>query len=124
MTVQVEGDAVAPIEKSLFRRALTNLLQNAIQHSRPGARVVVRIGQHGRSAQVNFSNPSALIGADQLPRLFDRFYRVDTSRRNSGENHGLGLSIVKAVAGMHNGTVFARSDDGITTVGFSVALDS
>jgi len=124
MTVQVEGDAVAPIEKSLFRRALTNLLQNAIQHSRPGAKVVVQIGQHDHSAQVSFSNPSPPIGPDQLPRLFDRFYRVDTSRRNSGENHGLGLSIVKAVAVMHNGTVFARSDDGVTTVGFSVALDS
>ncbi|MGJ7508758.1 heavy metal sensor histidine kinase [Variovorax sp. GT1P44] len=122
MTVEVEGDAVAPIETSLFRRALTNLLQNAIQHSRPGARVVVQIGQGARSAEVSFSNPSAPIEAEQLPRLFDRFYRVDTSRRNSGENHGLGLSIVKAVAVMHNGTVFARSRDGITTVGFSVAL--
>ncbi|MBO9647764.1 MAG: heavy metal sensor histidine kinase [Variovorax sp.] len=122
MTVQVEGDAVAPIETSLFRRALTNLLQNAIQHSRPGAEVLVRIGSHGHSAEVSFSNPSAPIAPDQLARLFDRFYRIDTSRRNSGENHGLGLSIVKAVAVMHNGTVFARSDEGITTVGFSVAL--
>ena len=122
MTVQVEGDAVAPIETSLFRRALTNLLQNAIQHSRPGSRVLVRIGGDERSAAVSFSNPSAPIAPEQLPRLFDRFYRVDSSRRNSGENHGLGLSIVKAVAVMHNGTVFARSDDGMTTVGFSVAL--
>jgi len=124
MTVQVEGDAVAPIETSLFRRALTNLLQNAIQHSQPGASVLVRIGQHERSAEVSFSNPSAQIGSEHLPRLFDRFYRVDTSRRNSGENHGLGLSIVKAVALMHNGGVFARSDGGVTTVGFSVALDA
>ena len=122
MTVKVEGDAVAPIETSLFRRALTNLLQNAIQHSRPGANVLVRIGRHGQSAEVSFSNPSAPIAPEQLVRLFDRFYRVDTSRRNSGENHGLGLSIVKAVAVMHNGTVFARSDGGITTVGFSVSL--
>jgi two-component system heavy metal sensor histidine kinase CusS len=122
MSVQVEGDAVAPIETSLFRRALTNLLQNAIQHSRPGSRVVVRIGGDERSAAVSFSNPSAPIAPEQLPRLFDRFYRVDSSRRNSGENHGLGLSIIKAVAVMHNGTVFARSDNGITTVGFSVAL--
>ncbi|HEY2255034.1 MAG TPA: heavy metal sensor histidine kinase [Variovorax sp.] len=123
MSVQVEGDAVAPIETSLFRRALTNLLQNAIQHSRPGARVLVQIGHDERSAEVSFSNPSVPIAPEQLPRLFDRFYRVDTSRRNSGENHGLGLSIVKAVAVMHNGHVFARSDDGMTTVGFSVALD-
>jgi len=123
MTVQVEGDAVAPIETSMFRRALANLLQNAIQHSKPGAEVLVRIGSHERSAEVSFSNPSAPIAPEQLARLFDRFYRVDTSRRNSGENHGLGLSIVKAVAVMHNGTVFARSGDGITTVGFSVALE-
>ncbi|MEJ8826488.1 heavy metal sensor histidine kinase [Variovorax humicola] len=121
MTVQVEGDAVAPIQTSLFRRALTNLLQNAIQHSRPGSHVRVRITQGERSAEVAFSNPSAPIEADHLPRLFDRFYRVDTSRRNSGENHGLGLAIVKAVAVMHNGTVFARSEGGMTTVGFSVA---
>ena len=123
MSVQVEGDAVAPIETSLFRRALTNLLQNAIQHSRPGSKVLVQIGRDAHAAEVSFTNPSVPIAAEALPRLFDRFYRVDTSRRNSGENHGLGLSIVKAVAVMHNGNVFARSDDGMTTVGFSVALE-
>jgi two-component system heavy metal sensor histidine kinase CusS len=122
MSVLVEGDAVAPIETSLFRRALTNLLQNAIQHSRPGATVRVRIERNEHSAEVSFSNPSVPIAAEHLPRLFDRFYRVDTSRHNSGENHGLGLAIVKAVAVMHNGTVFARSEDGVTTVGFSVSL--
>lgn len=122
MSVQVEGDAVAPIETSLFRRALTNLLQNAIQHSRPGAKVLVQIRRDERSAEVSFSNPSLPIAPEQLPRLFDRFYRIDISRHNSGENHGLGLSIVKAVALMHNGTVFARSDNGVTTVGFRVAL--
>jgi len=121
MTVHVEGDAVAPIQTALFRRALTNLLQNAIQHSRPGARVDVHIVQGERTAEVSFTNPSETIAPEHLPRLFDRFYRVDTSRRNSGENHGLGLSIVKAVALMHDGQVFARSEDGMTTVGFSVS---
>jgi two-component system heavy metal sensor histidine kinase CusS len=123
MTVHVEGDAIAPIQTALFRRALTNLLQNAIQHSHAGACVRVRIAQGEHAAEVSFSNPSAPIAADQLPRLFDRFYRVDTSRRNSGENHGLGLSIVKAVALMHDGSVFARSEGGETTVGFSVSTE-
>ena len=54
--------------------------------------------------------------------MFDRFYRVDTARTNSGESHGLGLAIVKAVAAMHAGSVFATSRDGITTVGFSVLI--
>jgi two-component system heavy metal sensor histidine kinase CusS len=122
MTVKVSGDAMAPIETSLFRRALTNLLQNAIQHSPRGARIEAHIARERDRATVSISNPGGPIAPDQLSRLFDRFYRIDASRRNSDENHGLGLSIVKAVAVMHNGNVFARCEDGAVTVGFSVAL--
>ncbi|WP_198971332.1 heavy metal sensor histidine kinase [Xylophilus sp. ASV27] len=124
VAVRVSGDLVAPIETSLFRRALSNLLHNAIQHSRPGAAIEVRITQQQGAAVVAFSNASAPIAPAQLERLFDRFYRVDAARANSHESHGLGLAIVKAVAAMHGGTVFARSEGGLTTVGFSVALDS
>jgi two-component system heavy metal sensor histidine kinase CusS len=53
--------------------------------------------------------------------LFDRFYRAESSRTNSRENHGLGLAIVKAVAEMHRGTVSATSENGINTFAFSVA---
>ena len=122
MQVEVVGDAVAPIETSLFRRALSNLLQNAIQHSQGSGPIVARVEKHADRAEVSFSNPSEPIPPEQLARLFDRFYRVDAARHNSGENHGLGLAIVKAVAAMHGGTVFARSGDGVTTIGFSVGL--
>lgn len=121
MRIRVEGDARVPIETSLFRRALSNLLHNAIQHSRPGAEIVARIEPQPGGALVAFSNPSDTIPPEQLARLFDRFYRADLSRAHSDENHGLGLAIVKAVALMHGGSVFARSEDGVTTVGFSVA---
>lgn len=120
--VDVSGDATAPIETALFRRALTNLLHNAVQHAPRGARITVRIAQRADHAEVAVSNPSATISAEHLERLFDRFYRVDSARANSGDSHGLGLSIVKAIATMHQGQVFARSVDGLTTVGFSVAL--
>ncbi|MDR0458242.1 MAG: heavy metal sensor histidine kinase, partial [Burkholderiaceae bacterium] len=122
MRVTVQGDADAPIQTALFRRALTNLLQNAIQHSPGGTDIQVRITREARNASVAFSNPGEPIAPEQLAHLFDRFYRIDAARRNSGESHGLGLAIVKAVATMHNGGVFARSQDGIVTVGFSVAL--
>jgi two-component system heavy metal sensor histidine kinase CusS len=56
-----------------------------------------------------------------LDHLFDRFYRAESSRTNSRENHGLGLAIVKAVAEMHRGTVSATSAHGINTFAFSVA---
>jgi two-component system heavy metal sensor histidine kinase CusS len=120
VTVQVEGNAQGLIERSLFRRALTNLIHNAVQHSQPGAAVRIVIAEARGSVRVAVSNPGAAFSIDNTERLFDRFYRADTARKNSGENHGLGLSIVKAVAKMHGGTVFANSERGLNTVGFTV----
>ena len=128
VSVRVEGDANAQIETALFRRAVTNLLHNAIQHSQAKSEIVVEVSreeeglkqgtQHG--VKIAVSNPGPEIPKEHLPRLFDRFYRVDSARANSWESHGLGLSIVKAIAKMHNGSVFASSQGGITVVGFRV----
>jgi two-component system heavy metal sensor histidine kinase CusS len=120
VSVRVAGDAKASIEVSLFRRAATNLLQNAVQHSPPGAEIVVEVAKEGEGARVVVANPGEAIPEQHLPRLFDRFYRVDASRKSSDTNHGLGLSIVKAIALMHGGGVFAESNGGRTSVGFTV----
>ncbi len=120
--VRVEGDVQAPIERSLFCRAVTNLLHNAIRHSQANSEIVVEVAAARGQASVAVSNPGPEIAPEHLGRLFDRFYRVDPARTNSGENHGLGLAIVKAVAAMHAGGVSASSRGGVTTVGFSVAL--
>lgn len=120
LTVNVEGDASAAIETSLFHRAVINLLQNAIQHAPRGTNILARIDSTDEGAQVSVSNSSEPIPPEQLPRLFDRFYRVDASRPNSDANHGLGLAIVKAIASMHGGRVFAQWEAGTTTVGFSL----
>lgn len=119
--VRIEGDAQASIETSLFRRAVTNLLQNAVQHAPRGAEIVVLVLQQPDAIRVSVQNTGPGIAREHLSRLFDRFYRVDSSRSGSRENHGLGLAIVRAVATMHGGTVFAESDDGATTIGFTVA---
>jgi len=125
MSVAIEGDAraSAPIETSLFRRAMSNLLQNAIQHSPDQACIAIRIEEREAAVRVSVRNPGEPIGASHLPRLFDRFFRADPARHDQGghHGHGLGLAIVKAVADMHGGEVFATSDDGVTTIGFSVA---
>ena len=124
-TVQIDGEAKAraTINVALFRRALSNLLQNAIEHSVPGSRLAVRIAQQADAVWISVSNPGETIAGVHLPRLFDRFYRVDASRHDDGmhRGHGLGLAIVKAVANMHGGAVSAVSVDGVTTVAFSVA---
>lgn len=124
LRIKIVGDQQACIETSLFRRALTNLLQNAIQYSRAGTQITAQISVVGRYAHIAISNYGEAIAPDHISHIFDRFYRADTSRTNFPEHagHGLGLAIVKAIATMHEGTVFADSQGEITTVGFTVAI--
>jgi len=123
-TVGIEGEtaARATMNVALFRRALSNLLQNAIEHSAANARLVVDIAQQAGAVWVRVSNPGLSVAPAHLPRLFDRFFRVDAARHDDGLHHGygLGLAIVKAIARMHGGAVAATSAQGITTIGFSL----
>ena len=124
--VDIEGDvgAEAPIDRALVRRALSNLLQNAIEHAEPRSRIVIDIRRLADEVWVCVSNRGQPLAEAQLLRLFDRFYRVDAARNVRGRphGHGLGLAIVKAVATMHGGDVRATSEDGTTTIGFSVPV--
>ncbi len=122
MTVDISGDAEVPVDKSLFRRAINNLLHNAIQYSPAGAwvNVELRRKEDGGDVAVAVTNPGDTIAEEHLMRLFDRFYRADPSRAFSADNHGLGLAIVKAIAKMHGGTVFARSSGGHNTIGLTL----
>lgn len=119
--LRIEGDAEASIERSLFGRAMTNLLYNAIQHCDCNSEIVVRIEDLRESVAITVSNQGIPIEACHLDRLFDRFYRVDSSRTDSVNSHGLGLAIVKAIAVMHGGTVFAKSSGNETTIGLTIA---
>ncbi|MBB1625742.1 heavy metal sensor histidine kinase [Achromobacter sp. UMC71] len=127
MRVRIQGarDGVALIDTALFRRAVTNLLQNAIQYSSAGAEITVDIERQGGKLEVAVSNPGPPIAPEHLPHLFQRFYRVDAARRGDGveHSHGLGLAIVKAVALMHGGSVSAASGGGVTRVAFSVEAE-
>ncbi|WP_207815967.1 heavy metal sensor histidine kinase [Pseudomonas sp. 50_B] len=120
--VEVQGDAQVRIEIAHLRRALINLLSNAVQHTAAGEVIRVRIDVQAQQVAIAVSNPGQNIASEHLPRLFERFYRVDASRSNSGANHGLGLAIVKAIALMHGGDVFVRSDRGINTFGLYLPL--
>ncbi|MBL8267845.1 heavy metal sensor histidine kinase, partial [Steroidobacter sp.] len=113
--IVIEGDAHAQVDVALFRRAVINLLHNAIQHSERNSDIRVRIDILDRQVSIAVENHGPEIAEYHLPRLFDRFYRVGSA------GLGLGLSIVKAIALMHRGRVFARCENGNTIVGFSVA---
>jgi len=124
LSLDVEGDVTAHIDRRLFHRSLANLLENSARHSSTKSTVTVRLSEQDNKACAEVSNHGDPIAEEHLHRLFERFYRVDTSRARSDTHHGLGLSIVRAVAIMHRGDVFARSEGGINTFGLTFALQA
>lgn len=121
VSLEVRGDGLAPAEQSLLGRAITNLLDNAIRHGGGPGKVEVTIEDQGAQVCLGVRNRGAPIAEAHLARLFDRFYRPDPSRSSSVDSHGLGLAVVKAVALMHGGSVFARCEGEDVVVGFYVA---
>ncbi|SDZ64347.1 two-component system, OmpR family, heavy metal sensor histidine kinase CusS [Variovorax sp. YR266] len=121
LRAEVKGDAMADVDAALVRRALFNLLGNAIRFAVPASTIRIEIGVENNDefavAVVNRGEP---IDPAALPRLFERFYRAAQARDGSTRHHGLGLSIVEAIARMHGGRVFAASQGGETRIGFTV----
>nr|WP_244913760.1 heavy metal sensor histidine kinase [Pantoea coffeiphila] len=122
LSVRINGDATAYVDRRLFTRSLANLLSNGSRYAREGSTIDINIVQSDRFISVSVLNEGAEIESYHLERLFERFYRVDGSRTQSSSNHGLGLSIVKAIAQVHGGDVFVNSRDGVNTFGFTLAV--
>jgi two-component system heavy metal sensor histidine kinase CusS len=121
LAVRIEGDAQAAVDEPLVKRALANLLGNAIRFAQRGSCVVVCIAPDAaEQVRVEVRNAGEPIAPQHLERLFDRFFRVDAARPDSQSHHGLGLAIVAAIARMHAGRPLAASEGGSTRVGFTL----
>ena len=123
LSVRVIGDASGRFDVQLLKRAVSNLLSNAARYATPRSVVQVRIEERadGR-VRIAVRNHGPVIAAEHLPRLFERFYRVEeAARADAARHHGLGLAIVAGIARMHGGGPFARSSDGITEIGLELA---
>lgn len=123
LSAVTKGEAVASFEPGLVRRAVSNLMSNAIRYAKPHSQIVVQLKEFDGQAWVIMCNEGAGLPHTSLTRIFDRFFRAQSSRQGSSENHGLGLAIVAAIARMHGGTTCAHSQDGITSIGFSVSVN-
>lgn len=113
--LQLVGAAEIVGDRLMLRRALSNLLSNAIRYTPPGEQVVVDIqgDLHGTTVDVVNTGPS--IDAQMIPRLFDRFFRADKSRKQlDSDGAGLGLSITQAIVHAHRGRISVSSADGRT----------
>jgi two-component system heavy metal sensor histidine kinase CusS len=114
--VQVSGHARLGAERELFRRAVSNLLANALRYTPHGQTITMTASHTDRDVSILVQNPGAGIAPADLDHVFDRFYRGDKARSNSGTSTGLGLAIVKTIVEIHGGSAHARSEvAGLTT---------
>jgi two-component system heavy metal sensor histidine kinase CusS len=110
VVIECGGEGRIRGDPLMIRRAVGNLLSNAIRHTPPGGRVAVSIRRPGTGrVAVEVLNTGNPIPPEHLPRLFDRFYRADASRAGDGTHSGLGLAIVKSIAEAHGGSVAVSS---------------
>ena len=104
------GDGDIQGDRLMIRRALSNLLSNAIRHTPAGSTVTVTVTSQPQTVELSVANPGSAISPDQLPRLFDRFYRGSSSRQRTDEGAGLGLAISQSIVKAHQGSVSVSSD--------------
>jgi len=113
--------AVVPGDNRKLHQALANLLDNAVKYTPRGGAVTVSVEQTGDTVVISVADTGLGIAADDLPRIFDRFYRGDQSRAKPG--NGLGLNLVRAVVKAHHGRIdVASRPNGGTT--FTVTLSA
>ncbi len=110
--VDCETDLQVNVDRSLMTQALVNLVDNAVKYSSPGSDVVVCARAHEGHLRIDVIDEGAGIAVEHLPRLFERFYRVDKARSRHLGGTGLGLAIVKHIVAIHNGTVSVDSEPG------------
>ncbi len=103
-------------DRLMVQRAISNLLSNAIRHSPIGANISLLVERHSETVCVSVGNPGVGIPAQHIPHLFERFYRVDTSRSRAEGGTGLGLAIVRSIMSLHQGAVEVSSIPGSFTV--------
>jgi two-component system heavy metal sensor histidine kinase CusS len=117
VNIRCTGDAKVFADPLLFQRAVANLLSNALRYTPRGGVIMLEVkSEPAGPATVTVSNPGAGIPAEHLARLFDRLYRIESSREKTTEGAGLGLAIVKSIMGLHRGSVSVESKPGGPTI--------
>jgi two-component system heavy metal sensor histidine kinase CusS len=114
VALRLEGNGEIRGERLMIRRVISNLLSNAIRHTPAKGEIQVAISPlDGGDVRLAVTNPGE-IPAEHLPRLFDRFYRVDASRQKTSDGAGLGLAITESIVRAHGGSIDVASSAGKT----------
>lgn len=113
--LSVSGGGAVSGDRLMLRRAINNLLSNAIRHTASGGTIDIDVIALGGNMELSVRNTGDTIPPEHLPRLFDRFYRVDLSRQRQSDGAGLGLAITRSIMRAHGGDASVASEDGVTT---------
>ncbi|MFZ6638201.1 heavy metal sensor histidine kinase [Undibacterium sp. TC4M20W] len=109
-----QGNGKIWADPDLLRRALANLLLNAVRYADTGTTITLAAKKEDDGTYISVENTGATIEPHHLARLFERFYRADVSRRDSAGASGLGLSIVRSIMLLHQGRWSVTSEQGLT----------
>ncbi|WP_426175294.1 heavy metal sensor histidine kinase [Massilia sp. TWR1-2-2] len=116
IAVALLGEGSISGDRLMIRRAINNLVSNAVRHTSEGGTITVRIVQRGAAVtELQVENAGDGIAPEHLPRLFDRFYRIDFARQRQSDGAGLGLAITRSIVRAHGGDAAAYSKDGLST---------
>ena len=124
--IALPGDAAASVlgDEAQLAQLVHNIISNALKYGRPGTPVTIRLSRDGQMARLSVSDEGEGIAPEHLPRLTERFYRVDSGRSRALGGTGLGLSIVKHIVERHRGRMDIHSIPGKgTTVTILLPLD-
>jgi signal transduction histidine kinase len=111
----------AEFDPHRMRQVLGNLIDNAIRHTKPGGNIELAARADASGVTFRVSDDGEGIAPEDLPHVFDRFYRADPARRRSDTGSGLGLSISRRLVEMHGGTITVKSAPGQGTT-FTITL--
>lgn len=114
-------DIVLPLDGQRFEQVVLNLLNNAYLHSDIDSKILVTVTENRENVEITVKDEGEGIPEQDLPHIFERFYRVDKSRTRATGGSGLGLAIVKEIIELHGGNISAKSELGRGTV-FTIHL--
>ncbi len=113
LVTKLEHNLFCDVDRSLITRLFINLISNAYQYSLEGSEIEVQLYKKGSTLIFSVKDNGIGISEENLPKIWDRFYQVDSARLNESSNSGLGLSMVKWISERHNGVLKVESELGV-----------
>ena len=118
LRLEAEGEESSLVQgkEILLRRVLENLLENSLRYTPPGGTITVAIDAQASEVILRVQDTGSGISAEQLPLVFERFYRADSARARESGGFGLGLAICQGIIRQHHGQITAASPAGLGTI--------